>query len=170
MQLHYNKQNVKKVDETNIRASPVAVLPPALRSNRTHHEGRPRLKIKKSTEPFNKLETFTTLLRSQTIQFVLVLQYKSKYFIIGDWNRCSNLQSYAHGLISMTQHHQIKKIKQTKTGGCRIKSPTGNTLEAFFLSLIVFRTFCSALPTTLRAEHHCRAQCFSSEHWLQGVR
>lgn len=113
MQLHYNKQNVKKVDETNIRASPVAVLPPALRSNRTHHEGRPRLKIKKCTEPFNKLETFTTLLRSQTIQFVLVLQYKSKYFIIGDWNRCSNLQSYAHGLISMTQHHQIKKIKQT---------------------------------------------------------
>lgn len=43
-----------KVDETNIPASPAAVLPPAPRSNRTHHEERPRLKTKKWTEPIDQ--------------------------------------------------------------------------------------------------------------------
>lgn len=37
---------LQKEGETNIQASPAAVLPPALRSNRTHHEERPHLKIK----------------------------------------------------------------------------------------------------------------------------
>ena len=37
-------QSVQKVDGTNIQASPVAVRPPAPRSNKTHHEERPRLR------------------------------------------------------------------------------------------------------------------------------
>lgn len=41
---------MEKVSETNIQASPEAVLPPALRSNRTHHEERPPLKTKTWTE------------------------------------------------------------------------------------------------------------------------
>lgn len=39
--------NMSQKDETNIQVSPVAVLPPALRSNRTHHVERRHLKIKK---------------------------------------------------------------------------------------------------------------------------
>lgn len=42
---------LQKVDETNILASHAAVLPPVLRSNRTHHEEKPHLKTNKCTKP-----------------------------------------------------------------------------------------------------------------------
>lgn len=67
----------EKVNQTNIRASPAAVPPPALRSNRTHREEKHRLKTRKQHQSFIDLVKFKKT-RDEKVE----LQYQSKYFII----------------------------------------------------------------------------------------
>lgn len=57
---NYNKnsQYDQKISQTNIRASPAAVLSPTLRSNRTHHEERLHLKNKKRTQSSDLVRFF----------------------------------------------------------------------------------------------------------------
>lgn len=52
---------VHKEDKTNIQASLVAVLPPALKSNRTHHAERRLLKSKKCAEAFDQIYYITKI-------------------------------------------------------------------------------------------------------------
>lgn len=75
---NYNKnsQYDQKISQTNIRASPAAVLSPTLRSNRTHHEERLHLKNKKRTQSSDLVRFF---LKKQQMKTGGI---SSKYFII----------------------------------------------------------------------------------------